>query len=226
MDNVHATCQFAAERYVLGELSEEERQQFEEHYFSCAECADSVMAAASLIDGARTVLPEMDLAPVREAIKRPEEPRKSRLFSWLNWQFAPQAAFAGLALFAVVAGYQNVVEIPHLRAHAEDQALIAAPAHVLTARRAPADLSFSRHELAVSLMVPNEWERSYDLYSFEVQTPDGKEVLSSQPVASSGPLVVSLPTGRLGPGSYVIILNGTSGNSKQVVGRYPFSVRD
>ena len=226
MDNVHATCQFAVERYLLGELTEAERERFEEHYFSCAECADAVMAGASFVDGARAVLPQMDQAPAFAPARKDEE-RKSSWFGWLQWQFAPQAVFATLTLLAVIAGYQNTVEIPHLKAHADDQALVAEPGRVLSARRAAADLSFSRRDPTVSLLVPNEWERNYNLYSFEVQKPSGETVMTSEPVASSGPLVVSLPTGRLDPGSYVILLSGSSKDAgKQVVGRYPFTIRN
>ncbi len=47
MADFHSTSQFIAERYLLGELSAEEREKFEEHYFSCQQCADSVMAGAT-----------------------------------------------------------------------------------------------------------------------------------------------------------------------------------
>ena len=32
----------AAERYLLGELTDAERDQFEEHFFDCSACADDV----------------------------------------------------------------------------------------------------------------------------------------------------------------------------------------
>lgn len=224
-DNVHSTTKFAVERYLLGEMPDEERQQFEEHYFSCPECAESVTAAAAFIDGARLELPHMDRPKPAPA------PKKAR-FEWLNWRFLPQTAFAAIALLAVVVSYQNVIEIPHLKAHADDQALVAEPGRVLSARRAQADLTFSRKLPAVSLLVPNEWEQNFARYSFEVQTAPGERVMESEPIASNGPLVVSLPTGRLSAGNYVIVLYGLQqdgGNpeqSRQVVGRYPLTVQD
>ena len=46
----------AAEKYLLGELSAELRDQYEDHYFGCAECAQDVRTGAVFIDNARDVL--------------------------------------------------------------------------------------------------------------------------------------------------------------------------
>ena len=42
MDHQQATTIHAAERYLLGELSPEEREAFEAHYFDCSQCAEDV----------------------------------------------------------------------------------------------------------------------------------------------------------------------------------------
>ncbi len=46
----------ATERYLLGELDEDSRSAFEEHYFSCRACADDVKTAAEFVDNARAVM--------------------------------------------------------------------------------------------------------------------------------------------------------------------------
>ena len=46
----------AAEKYLLGELNAELRDQYEDHYFGCAECAQEVRTGAVFIDNARDVL--------------------------------------------------------------------------------------------------------------------------------------------------------------------------
>jgi hypothetical protein len=45
----------ATERYVLDEMTDEERDAFEEHYFECAVCAEDVRAAITLRDGLAAV---------------------------------------------------------------------------------------------------------------------------------------------------------------------------
>jgi hypothetical protein len=53
MDHLQAMNTLAPERYLLGEMTEDERLEFEEHYFSCAECADDVRDGGLMCDGAR-----------------------------------------------------------------------------------------------------------------------------------------------------------------------------
>src|SRR5450759_1891597 len=98
-------CQ-APERYLLGEMSELERYRFEEHYFSCAECAESVRLGAMLAGNAR--------ATFTEASSRREAPARSR--SWLDWLRVPVLAPSAVALaLACVVGYQAMIQMPALR---------------------------------------------------------------------------------------------------------------
>ena len=55
MDHNEALRQQAAEKYVLGELPPTLRDEFEEHFFECQECALDVTAAAGFVDNARAV---------------------------------------------------------------------------------------------------------------------------------------------------------------------------
>jgi anti-sigma factor RsiW len=45
----------AAEQYALGELPQPIRDEFEDHFFDCEECALDVKAAAAFVDNARAV---------------------------------------------------------------------------------------------------------------------------------------------------------------------------
>lgn len=53
MNHDQATQQQATERYILGELSDDQRDAFEEHYFDCALCADNVRAASAFTGAVR-----------------------------------------------------------------------------------------------------------------------------------------------------------------------------
>jgi anti-sigma factor RsiW len=85
----------AVERYLLGEMPPEEREDFEEHYFTCAESAEDVRAAARF------------RANARELLRNPEQfapPENERRSSWLRWpSLIPVAASL---LFAGVVWYQ------------------------------------------------------------------------------------------------------------------------
>jgi len=56
MDHNEALRLHAVEKYVLGELPPSLRDEFEEHFFECQECALDVNAAAEFVDNVRAVL--------------------------------------------------------------------------------------------------------------------------------------------------------------------------
>ena len=45
-----------AERYLLGDLGEEERAAYEAHFFSCPECAEEVVEASAFLEMTRFAL--------------------------------------------------------------------------------------------------------------------------------------------------------------------------
>ena len=55
MDHNEAIQLQAAVKYVLGELSQIQREEYEEHYFECAECAIDLKALATFADTTRQV---------------------------------------------------------------------------------------------------------------------------------------------------------------------------
>ena len=55
MDHNEALQLQAVEKYVLGQLPPSLRDEFEEHFFDCQECALDVTATAAFVDNARHV---------------------------------------------------------------------------------------------------------------------------------------------------------------------------
>jgi len=107
MDHDSAVNSQACEKYLLGELSAELREAYEEHYFSCAECAAQLRLASEFVAASQQILAKAPVPAVEPAYVRPSR----RSFSWLNPVFAIPA-FALLLLFL---GYQNFVTIPQLK---------------------------------------------------------------------------------------------------------------
>lgn len=109
MDHHDAIQLQTAVKYVLGELSPVQREEYEEHYFDCAECAVDIKALATFADTTREVLRQerdnefaKNLVPARAG--------------WLRWlqPIAAVPAFAALLLMLIIA-YQNTVTIPQLK---------------------------------------------------------------------------------------------------------------
>jgi hypothetical protein len=117
MNHTEAVQQFAVEKYLLGELSPEVRDSFEEHFFDCEECATDLRATALFISQAKKELS-------RPAVQ-PEKPVR-RLFSFPQL-LRPAFAVPAMAAMLLAIAYQNVVTFPRLR----EQASVASQPQIL-----------------------------------------------------------------------------------------------
>ena len=106
MNHQDATQQGAVEKYLLNDLTPPQRDEFEEHFFDCPECAAELSATAAFLDEVKNELQRGRLA-------RPAAPKgagKSRFaFFW-----RPAFAAPAFALLLLVLGYQNVIVYPRL----------------------------------------------------------------------------------------------------------------
>src|ERR1022692_2494175 len=108
MDRSEAVSLMAAEKYLLGELPAESREQFEEHFFDCQECARDVRAGAAFVEHTKVVLAEPVDVTSKSASAPPAKP------GWLAW-LRPAFVVPVLAALLVVMGYQNLVTYPQLK---------------------------------------------------------------------------------------------------------------
>ena len=113
MSHDTAVATMAAERYLLDELTEAERDTFEEHYFTCPECAEEVRAGEAM----RREMQDVFLV-TRERAPLPFRPPARRWFhstGVLPWAVA--------AVLVLAVGYQSAVVIPSLRGLSDAQVL-------------------------------------------------------------------------------------------------------
>jgi hypothetical protein len=213
MDHTQATGGYAAERYALGQMSEPERDRFEEHFFDCPECAEEVKAAATFLEDVEAVARED--VPAEPNYRWPTPPEPSPW--WHSWKAAfwpmPVGAAASLALLlGGPAVYMASVTVPRLEKRvAADQALRLAPGYFLSvSRSARPVVSVQEHERIVVLTLSRSSDRSFPFYRFTVEDASGQSVLSS--VVPSPPeqdeMQILLDTERLQPGSYVLAVAG------------------
>ena len=182
----------AAERYLLGELSAAEAEEFELHYFECAECAEDVESGEQFIANARAVFADRAMAsePARAARQASKSSRplsqdkqgKSRrsfreaLAAWMQPSFAMPAMAA--ALLGAVALYQGAVLIPELR-KAADAAQSPVPVVLEAEVRgepAPTTIPAGARFLALSLDLPPE--PRFASYVCDLSDPGGGRILS------------------------------------------------
>lgn len=227
MDHSEAISSRAAERYLLGEMDARVREEYEEHFFSCAECAREVQAGAVFIDNARDVLSSerASAAPARA----PERPAM-----WWGWFLRPAFAVPALAVLLVVLGYQNFFAIPHMRSElARWNAPETLPSFSLLGANsrggAIPDIAIPRSKpLALFVDIPPE--KQFPSYVCEVQNDSGAAAfsVSVSPEEAKQTVTLLIPPSRLTAGKYVLIVRGYSpseGSGATEVARYSFTLK-
>jgi hypothetical protein len=199
MDHAQAIQTQAAEKYLLGEFSAAEQDEFAEHFFDCEECAKDVRIAALFIDTAKKVM----------AAGLADKPQLRVKRSSSGWQPAWYAVAASIALLAIIL-YQNVVTIPKLRSFAAPQALEYFSIVGMGSRSTGQTVVTPSHERPFILLADIPSHENIDQYRCEILNADGKPVLSidvSEALArKTVPLLI--PASTLSPGTYSFAISG------------------
>jgi hypothetical protein len=156
------------ERYLLNELNSESRDEFEEHYFGCPQCALDVRAASAFVKQAKLILSEPKVtatAGVSTSVARVNR-------KWLAW-LQPASAVLVLALVAVIA-YQNLVTYPELRgARNRPQVLPWAAVNIGTwGAGGPVITTSPGQGFLLFVRIPSD--NRFSRYSADLRGPDGK----------------------------------------------------
>lgn len=211
MDHREAHSTKAAERYLLGEMSEPERYDFESHYFECDECAGDVRAVHAFAKGVQAVCAE---EPVPMRVRPAPTPKAPRV-SWSAWLTPALAAALGM-----VAIYQGFMVIPGLRWQTESRAMAAVP--LRAAARGDEQVVEIRRDQPVTLLSldVNGVEPDAPL-RYEMTGPGGKRIANQTTAPPAGsPLIVYLTnTDVTQPGNWTLTLRDAKGME---VSQYPF----
>jgi hypothetical protein len=232
MDHNEAVRLQAAEKYVLGELPQNLREDYEDHYFECAECALDLKAVAAFVDTSREVL----RAQPENSTDRSSVAAGGGWFAWLR----PVVAVPVFAALLLIIGYQNTVTIPQAK-----QGASAATGQVFTSsftlKKADTlgEKAKSADEGKVQVHANEGFalkfdftpRQRFDSYVGQIQDESGRSVLQVRIPGSSAnrELQIAMPGGVVQPGSYVLVLAGDPENKGQLskeneVSRLSFTV--
>ena len=222
MDHSEALRTKAAERYLLGELQSEAREEFEEHIFSCAECAQDIEAGAAFIDSARKVL-AAEPAPV---------PVHAEGTGWFAGWLRPAWMVPALALLFLVVGYQNTVVIPELK-NAQSKAIepraLRSYSLIASNSRGAGETKISvRTGETFGMYIDIPPQGQFDSYLCEFENKSGATEFSIPVSSEQAKETVQLliPASRLGAGQHQLIVRGVKssagpGTNKIEVARFP-----
>jgi anti-sigma-K factor RskA len=224
MDHSEATNIKAAERYVLGDLSVSEVEEFERHFFDCPQCSEELRMLAVLQDNARAVFAEPDL--LLEPSRGPQiavatEPVNEKTSWWSFWKqpwaFAPALAAVVVAVFA---GYETGVRTPSQA----PQSVAAYPLYAAS-RGEETVIAPPRSSEFYTLYMDRTWDRDYESYTASLrEDPGGAEKTSMKlgPLPQGRSIQILVPTKSLQSGKYVLVISGSDGAE---VARYPFRLQ-
>ncbi len=215
MDHNLAVATKASERYLLNEMSEPERFDFESHYFCCEECAEDVRSGEIL---ARGIKAGAGHAP------RNSNPEQKPAGGWRKWFSIPALVPSAAAIaVTVMAGYQTLVVIPALQKTVQPQAVETSVLRAVSRGEEPSILVERKDGVSILMLDVNAGETGQPV-AWELRPPGGDRTYSGiDKIPPAGAqFAISLANTYLRQaGVWTLTLRTPQGAE---TGRYPFRV--
>ncbi len=228
MDHAEAIKQKAAEKYFLGEMTPNERESYEEHYFECRECAADVKSTATLMYNAREIFRTEFASQAARASRRSES---GGWFAWMR----PAYAMAAVAVLVLVVGYQNLVTIPNAKRRGMETMVqpLTSYSLVTSGSRGGSDLTFNvRPNAPFGIYVDIPANPKFSSYVADIQTESGASRfhINLSPEQAKETVQLLIPASVLASGRYNLVIRGTTDTAGQTgtgeeIARYPFSLQ-
>jgi hypothetical protein len=244
MTHEEAVSTLAAERYLLNEMTDQDRQTFEEHFFDCEVCADDMRSVAAMLQGAKagfagtgskavatTTASTTTAAPTTTATDAtkpsgrvvpliPKPPSNRPV-----WYRAAALPWAAAATLAVVTAYQAFVVVPPLRRGSVPTALT--PVTVRPASRgADAIVPLGSDDSPVTLALELAEAPESPELTYTLRRADGAHVAEGRVAAppAGTPLLFLMPSSTLVGSMHYILTVHDAGSPNRTLGEYRFEV--
>lgn len=223
MDHEAALSTNAAERYVAGRMSTGEMNEFEEHYFTCLECATAVEECQMLFANGREAVRRESRAAVT-AMPGFRRPAKT---GWIQW-----GAIAATVCLTAALGYQYSVVYPGLK---QDLAEARSPRYVQSVSLRGASRSQTAPPRAIpagnrTLVLSFFPDAPVSEVEYELRSARGPVVVSGKlgrpPLSSTGECQIALTLDAgVAAGEYDAKVIGVEGTTRTVLGERRISVQ-
>lgn len=225
MDHEAVVREKMTERYLLNELDPGLRDEFEDHYFDCPECARDICAGSQFVQHTKFILGE-STDPVSERSSHASQTENPERFAWLPaglrsiW-FRPIWTVPALALLLIVIGYQNLVTYPQLRGQPNQPRVLPwAAVAVGTWGAGPGSSLSVRQGAGFLLIVRIPPDGAYSHYQADLYNPQGRLECSTSIPANAGQdqWPVQFPGASRESGIYKLSVHGVTaaGESKDL----------
>jgi hypothetical protein len=203
IEHEEAARNLMAEQYLLGEMTGDERDSYEEHLFSCQICFDQVKAGSELVSHLRQIGPEAS-SSVSSFVAR------------LLTGFGQPFTMTALALLISASAF-NVYQYRMINSLKQPR-VITASLFLSDGARAGGvkKLALSpdtRFDLSIQVLQPG----NFSAYEGRIQTESG-QLKATVPISAEeikDTIHLSLDSSVITPGTYLIIVNGLNPDGKK-----------
>ena len=221
MNHEEAISRLAAERYLLGEMEEQERAAFEAHYLNCAKCLEDVTFGDEFMQAAQPIAHELATA---EAGGRAVAPvgESAGFFGWLRKGFTNPAPAWAMAVVVLGLGIVSVYQARTVQKQKNLIAELKAPRQEFRftvagqARRGEGGVVYNVRP-GEQITIKFEFQPGHTSYEAELSSADGKvkwvKQLALADYESSA--TISLPAEALSEGRYSAVLRAQSPSGEQ-----------
>jgi len=228
MDHLEVVRLKAAEKYALGELPPDLREEYEDHYIDCAECTRDLKALATFVTASQMVFQE------RAVSKAPLHGIRTEPASWFSW-LRPAIAVPAIAALAAIVIFQSTVTIPSAKERATSQGV----AQVYETSYRVQATTRGENIVKVSIRPSESFALDFDFtpaqifhsYKGNLVDSSGQAVLTFDLEGEKANKEVHLviPGGKVHPGEYELVFSGDNGTVNQSpkaneVQRFAFAV--
>jgi putative zinc finger protein len=225
MNHHDALQEMAVERYLLGELSGEALDRFEEHLFDCPLCVTDLRMGTTFINAARSELRNAAVAA----------PGDEGPFGWLSWMLRPSFLAPALAACLLVMAVESFILVPGMR---REVARVETPsvlnnlvlANAGARGDSVAQIAAPQHgAFLLSVDVPGR--SGFSGYLFSLYSPSGAMEWQAKisPEQASDAVLIHVPTDTTKEGLNTLLVQGLpsvdgSGGKLEDLARYRFQL--
>ena len=215
MDHQQAVATLASERYLLGEMNVQERDAFEDHFFSCVDCGEDVRAAAAMRDAVKAGMLATTGQNKTSGGTVLQMPARRRVVSTM----LPWAIAASLALAVV---YQTLTLRP---AGSGITAVALSPVTLRPASRGQ-ETTLSAGSGGTTLAVDLGGASFPNGIAYEMRDASGRHIVSGQAAApyEGAPLLLLIGANLTHPGEHYVLSLKDPGNAGLTAAEYRFTV--
>lgn len=219
MDHNQSTNLMAVEKYLLEELTPEQRDEFEEHFFDCQDCAADLRETAAFMAAATQ---EFKVNPV----PKPGKAAKGKSFSASFWPTA--LVWSALAASLLLVAYQNLVVFPQFKTEiAELKTPEVLPVISLVGGNSrgdqtPTATAAAAHPFLLSLDIPTQ--DRFTSYTCLLYSPSGTLAwrVEVSPQAARDTVSIRVPSTDKLPGQYTLAVQGNLAGTSVDLAHYKF----